>query len=288
MALGYTKRQIQYRLRGEWVSRGRGIYRHQAFDHSIRMDLFTLTLSGAGYISHRHAAQLHGLEPRLGRRPEVTSRSGLSLQYPGILIHESKQIETADVISIDDLPVSGVARTIMDVAAVEPAQWKVLALIDSARRKNLTSPADLHSCLHRHARRGRDGTVRFRDALKVVREDEPPAIGHLSRQVAELLCASGLPYPRFEERIYDTSGRFIAQVDSSWDRPYLQFYDGFAYHGGVRKQTNRDRNQRQRLRANSYVVDEFTYDQINRDPGFVVRASHEGYRRACSQEDRAS
>lgn len=287
-ALGFTTRQIDYRLGTQWEGVGRGVYRHRAFDHSLRAELFILTLSGAGYISHRHAARLHQLEPAIGSRPEVTTRASDGLRFRGLVIHESKQIATAGLTGIDGLPVSGVARTIMDVAAVETSQWQLLALIDSARRKKLTTPEELHQCLQTHARRGRDGTVRFRRALEVVRADEPPAIGHLSRQVAEMLHKSGLPYPRFEEQFYSKDGRFIAQVDTSWPCRYVQFYDGFSYHASVRRQTNRDKEQRQQLRQDGIVVDEFTYDQINKDPGFVIRASHFGYNHAMDLRRKAS
>ncbi len=276
-ALGLSERQIDHRISsGDWIVVRRGIYRHALFEVGPTMALWALTLNGNGYISHRYAARLHGLEPELRAAPELTVRSGTHVRFPDVRIHESTQVRTADLCTIDGLPVSGVERTIMDVAAVEHRRWWILALIDSALRKGLTDDAKLQACLKKHARRGRDGTVNFRNALLV--SGSTPAIGHQSRLVAELIAAEGLPYPFFEERVFDGDD-FIAQVDLSFRLPLLGFIDGYRHHK-ARKQINRDRWQRQRLRNMDFVVVEFTADQTRSRPGYVGRAVLESYREA--------
>lgn len=279
LTIGASVRQIDYRVqRGQWLPMRRGIYRHYLFEVSPRMGVFALTLGHNGYASHRYAARLHGLEPALDARPEVTVSRGTHLHFPGVRLHESTQTRTAELHEIDGLPVSGVERTIMDVAAVEPRIWWVLALIDSAKRKGLTDNARLGACLDSHARRGRDGTVRFREALRRLGDDTKPAIGHLSRLVAQLAMATGLPQPFFEERIYDGDD-FIAQADLSFEVPLLAFLDGYGPHSS-RRQVNRDRWQRQRLREIGFVVVEYTYDQAHRSPAYVSRSIRLSHRQA--------
>ena len=278
LALGMSDRQIGFRLASQrWVQLRRGVYGHSAFERSDDMRVQALILGGNGHVSHRHAAQLHGLDPVLKRKPEVTLRRGTHLEYGDIIVHESTQMDRADLDVISGFPVTGVERTIMDVAAVERRQWAVLALIDSAREQGKTTGERLHRCLELHARRGRDGTVRFREALKVARFDEPPAIGPFSRRVAAMLRSAGLPYPRMEEDIHDPVGVHVARADLSFDVPLLIFLDGFTYHGQRRKQTNRDRQQRQQLRSMGFNVLEFTWDQYRRDPGFVTSQSVRSY-----------
>jgi hypothetical protein len=272
VALGMSARQIGHRLgKHRWLTIRRGVYRHALFDISPEMEVWALTLSGRGYVSHRYAARLHGLEPELRADPEVTVKAGLHLHVTGVRVHESMQTRTAEICHIQGLPVSGVERTIMDVAALEYRQWWILALIDSARRLNLTDDARLNACLKRHARRGRDGTVNFRRALEVSGLSKTSAIGHLSRETAQLLAAEGLPYPFFEERIHDEQG-FVAQVDLSYVLPVVGFLDGFGPHKS-RTQMNRDRAQRQRLRNMGLCVFEFTADQVKRSPGYVKRST---------------
>ncbi len=272
LALGMSARQISHRLaKKRWTTVRRGVYRHALFHVSSDMEVWALTLSGRGYASHRFAARLHGLEPELRAVPEVTVKAGLHLHVAGVRVHESEQISTAGICHIRGLPVSGVERTIMDVAAVDYRQWWILALIDSAKRLNLTDDARLNACLKHHARRGRDGTVNFRRALEVSGNSQTSAIGHLSRETAQLLAAEGLPYAFFEERIYDEQG-FVAQVDLSFALPVVGFVDGFGPHKD-RMQMNRDRAQRQRLRNMGLCVFEFTADQVKRSPGYVKRSA---------------
>lgn len=278
-ARGMTERQIDYRIEtGRWIVVRRGVYRHPLFDVGPTMALWALTLGGNGFASHRFAARLHGLEPELQATPEMTVRSGSHIQFPRVRIHESRQVETADICMIGGLPVSGVERTIMDVAAVEHRRWWILALIDSARRKGLTDNARLKACLDRNARRGRDGTVNFRNALMHSSAETTPAIGHQSRLVAELLAADGLPYAFLEEQILD-GDEFIAQADLSYRLPVVGFIDGYRYHRG-RAQMNRDRWQRQRLRNMGLLVFEFTADQTASQPGYVRNSVLDIYRRA--------
>ena len=284
MQLGYSARQISLRVAAaEWMALRRGVYRHRAFDVGPEMAVFALTLANNGYASHRYAARLHGLEPELRAAPEVTVRRGTHLNvdpgFPKIRIHESTQTASAELVQINGLSVSGVARTIMDVAAVEPRLWWILALIDSAKRMGLVDVPALDSCLKRHARRGRDGTVRFREAIAVAATTGTPAIGHSSRVVAGMAANRGLPYPFLEEPVFDANGQHIAQTDLSFELPVVGILDGYGPHKS-RAQMNRDRSQRQRLRDMGLWVFEFTWDQITKSPGYVSSSVVTTYRQA--------
>ena len=242
------------------------------------MVIQSLVIGGHGFVSHRTAANIHGLDPQFRGITELTVKKGAHKEHPGVFIHESNQIHLADVTMVNNLPVSGVERSIMDVAAVVKETWKVLALIDSARIAGKTDLKKLHACLMRHARRGRNGTVHFRESLRRIRADEPPAIGPFSREVAEALYAAGLRYPSLETSINGLGGEFIAQVDLYWpERGLVLFLDGFTYHGARRDQTNRDRVQRERLRATGLTVLEITWDRWHHDPGDVLTSVHRTY-----------
>jgi hypothetical protein len=280
LAIGLSRRQIRYRLQtGRWLQLRRGVYRHGLFDESELMWVHALSIGGSGYASHRYAARLHGLEPYDRATPELTVRRR-SIQHvpPTIRIHESTQVDTADITTIDGLPVSGIERTIMDVAATERRQWAILAAIDSAVRQQKTDAFRLDHCLKLHARRGRDGTVRFRKALEQFNSSDAVPIGHASRRAAAIVHSSGVPRPSFEDRVY-VNGEFIAQTDLAWEVPLVGFIDGFTHHGSRRQQTTRDRHQRQTLRSSGLVVLEFTYDQLS-DPSFVVTTTRSAHREA--------
>ncbi len=278
---GLSSRQIQYRVNTEqWIRIRRGVYLNAAFPFAERAKLFALTIGGAGHASHRFAAGLFGLDPLLRSNPEVTTRNGLGLRFEGIHVHESKQLHTADLTFIDGLAVSGIERTIMDCCAVTPERWKILALIDSALAKGLTTPEKLLHCLKLHARRGRDGTVRFRAALEFLDQQRRAAIGPISQKAASAVVSAGLPKPRHEVRIFDLRGNFVAQVDSFWPNGYVHEYDGFTSHRSRRIATRKDIEKRARLRSLGLIVDEFTSEHVFFDTSFLIRTSTENYSKA--------
>lgn len=283
VALGMTQRQIRYRVqRNEWEPLRRGVYHHRLFDEDHLMWLHAVSLGGYGYASHRYAARLHQLEPYANAAPEATVRRSSFTRTPSIRLHESTQVATADLSTINGLPVSCVERTIMDVAAVEPRQWAILAAMDSAALAKKTTAARLAACLQQHARQGRDGTVRFRAAVDAFSDTGAVPIGHASRRCADLLTASGLPSPTFEDRVL-VAGQFVAQSDLGWDLPIVAFLDGFTYHAARRMQSNRDRRQRQILQRAGLVVLEFTNDQLVKSPGYVITTATAGFREAAAR-----
>ncbi len=276
-ALGMSRRQIRYRVQQkEWEPLRRGIYHHRLFDENELMWLHAVSLGGYGYASHRYAARLHQLEPYSNAVPEATVRRSSFTRTPSIRLHESTQVATANLGTINGLPVSSVERTIMDVAAVEHRQWAILAAMDSAALAQKTTAARLAACLRVHARQGRDGTVRFRAAVDAFSSSGAVPIGHASRRCSELLTASGFPSPTFEDRIF-VNGQFVAQTDLGWDVPIVAFLDGFTYHAARRAQSNKDRRQRQVLQRAGLVVVEFTNDQLVKSPGYVVATARTAF-----------
>ncbi len=276
LAAEMSRRQIQYRVKhGVWNELRAGVYLNALFDESDEMWMRALSLDDSGFISHRFGGSKHRLEPYDKAKPEMSIRRGRfpSVECP-ILLHETSQHHLADVVMIDGLPVSSVERTIMDIAAVERRQWAVLAAMDSAVLKEKATLESLNDCLKRHAKRGRNGTVRFRSALERFALPGARPIGHASRRAAALIRPNGLDYPTFEDRVY-VNGEFVAQADLGWPIPLLVFLDGFTHHASKRAQTSKDRKQRQILRSAGLVVLEFTNDQLS-NPGYIISTTRTG------------
>ena len=85
----------------------------------------------------------------------------------GVQFHESRQfdIAAAGAKVLDGLPVTGVARTILDSCSVVRSLPDRLDLFDEARRLKLVDWDDLWDCLVVHTGRGRKGIQRYRDVL---------------------------------------------------------------------------------------------------------------------------
>lgn len=79
-------------------------------------------------LSHRSAAHLHELR--------VTTRSGIDVivagrtarRHPGIELHRSANLTTDDLTEVHGIPVTTVARTLLDLAAVVPLRHTARAL----------------------------------------------------------------------------------------------------------------------------------------------------------------
>ena len=69
-------------------------------------------------LSHRSAADLHGLRRSDRSRIEVVVRGRTTRRHAGLHVHRSTTLTAADVTIIDGIPCTTVARTLLDLAAV--------------------------------------------------------------------------------------------------------------------------------------------------------------------------
>ena len=163
LGLGMTRRQVTERVRsGDWVPLARGVYRHAAVRPSWRATLVAAAAAFGAVVSHRSAAALHqiaGYGP--GPREMLVARGrarvvGRSL--PGVVLHETTQIDRIDLTLLDGIPCTGLARTVLDLAAVV-SRRRLESTIDAVIRDRMLEWPDLYGVLVRHSRRGRDETI---------------------------------------------------------------------------------------------------------------------------------
>jgi len=77
-----------------------------------------LACGPAAVLSHRAAAALWGLRPTPGRI-EVTVGT-TARRVPGLLVHRSRMLHAGDITYRDQIPVTSVARTLLDLAGAVP------------------------------------------------------------------------------------------------------------------------------------------------------------------------
>jgi predicted transcriptional regulator of viral defense system len=78
-----------------------------------------LALGPRALLSHREAAALHGLLSSGRSRTDVTV-PGRARQRQGIDVHATQALHVDDRASIDGIPVTSVARTLLDLAELVP------------------------------------------------------------------------------------------------------------------------------------------------------------------------
>ena len=136
--MGFTPKQIRTRLdRGQWTEIRRGVYVGGGAPPSWEQTVFAVTLAvGECWISHGSAAKLLGMRyaPQLDAI-EVVRPYGHHRNLEGVLAHRSRLLVPADVTRHKRIPVTSVARTIVECSGRLDVK-QTGQLIDDAKRND--------------------------------------------------------------------------------------------------------------------------------------------------------
>ena len=166
--------------------------------------------SGRGAVaSHRAALWLWGLSERF--EIEVSAPRLEKARPRRVTMHRSTDLVDGHIVRRRHIPVTTVARTLVDLGAVVP-QWDVDRAIDRALAARHVTLDDLLEMLGAVARRGRRGVGRLRKSL-AERQGVPDSV--LDAELERLLRRSGIEGVVFQYEIHDEAGRFVARVDAA-------------------------------------------------------------------------
>jgi predicted transcriptional regulator of viral defense system len=263
---GLTGKAVRgLRERGWLVPLHRGVY---AVGHRrLRREAYWLAAvlaSGPGSaLSHRDAAALHGLRPSNRATVDVTTADRGHADRPGITLHRAV-LDAADRTTLDAIPVTTVARTLVDLADTLAPDHLAKALSEAERLNVL----DLTALEQARARtRGRRGSADR--ALRAALAEHAHLGATLTRSSLEdafraLLRQAGLPAPRTNAALHGH------EVDALWpDQRLVAELDGYAFHHG-RRAFQDDRAKDAALAARGYLVVRFTHDDVVRRGGHVA------------------
>jgi len=263
LAAGVTSSMIETRIgSGLLVPRLRGVYAvgHDRLRREGHWLAAVLAVGPGAALSHRSAAALHGLRPAGGVRVDV-STSGRPRGQTGIAIHHTTVLE---VEKRDGVPVTPVARTLVDLAGVVPRDQLAKALREAERQQVLDVRA-IEAALGRVRNRPGPGHAAMRAAL----EDMRAKGTQLTRSALEdrflaLLDAHGLPRPLVNTWIESL------EVDAAWPAARLVVeLDGWAHHGD-RAAFQRDRDRANLLLEAGWRIARFTHDDVVRRPAEIA------------------
>ncbi|MGH2954184.1 MAG: hypothetical protein ACRDK9_09215 [Solirubrobacterales bacterium] len=139
---------------------------------------------------------------------------------PGIRIHRIGGIHADEVGTLDGVPLTSPARTIIDLAATRPAA-DLEQLVAEAYARKLTTSSEVAGLLARHP--GRPGVP----ALRALLEAGKPAFTHsvAERRLLSLIRKAELPLPRVNVWLHGY------KVDFLWPEQLLVVeVDGHAFH----------------------------------------------------------
>lgn len=274
---GLTAEMIERLVRdGQWVRVYRGVYRINGAPDTwpSRMMAVCFAAGPGAAISHRSAAALWGLDGFEPRRPvHVSVPASRRPRVPGAVVHRSTDLELAKVTTRQGIPVTGLARTVLDVAATECNPQVALRALDSVRRRPHHLPwRHLWQCLLLHARRGRPGISRFRAILER-RDGSEPTDVDFEALVLDLLIDAGLPVPTPRHRV----GRYRL------DLAYIPWKIGIeckskGWH--LNDQAfEEDAIRENSLQLQGWIIIQVTWARLRDNPGAVVAEVREALAR---------
>jgi hypothetical protein len=278
LASGVTPAMIETRLVGARLIRlHRGVY---AVGHrQLRREGFWLAavLACGPYavLSHRDAAALHAIRLTDRTRTDVTVPGRGRHGPPSVDLHRVTSLDARDVTAVNGIPVTTVARTLVDLGEVVPQQALAKALSEAERQGKL-DVTGIEAALGRTRGRHGPGTAAIKAALR-----EHAAHGatltrsELEDRFVALLDAHDLPRPATNAYVEGIEG------DAVWpDARLVVELDGWDAHK-TRRAFQRDREKGNALLAAGWTVMRFTYRDVVDRPGYVATSIAAQLSRAC-------
>jgi AbiEi antitoxin C-terminal domain len=279
LSAGATRQWVHRREREGYLVRiAPAAYRFTGSKRTWKMRASAAVLSARApaLVSHRSAAWLHGIDEHMPGIIDITvPRHRRPRSRPGVQFHESRVFDMAAETSQvrDWLPVTGVARTILDSCADLPGLPERLDLLDEARRLKLVDWDDLWECLVVHTGKGRPGLKRYRDLL-LTRDGTAPAGTKFARRVGLLLESAGLPTPVYEHPVQHADGTYY--LDLAYRSPRLVAIECVGRIGhDFERAFEDDPVRRNRLQLLGWIVIEVTWRRFVNAPESVIAECRE-------------
>lgn len=270
MEVGITSSVISRRVKsGSWSRPLPGVYLVAGAPATWQRAVSVAVLgSGAGAVaSHATSAHLWGLT----KRPRVIEVTTPQVWRPvrNHVIHRSTDLITEDVVEVDGIRTTSVARCLVDVS-IPWGEGMAARCLDEAERRKLTTARQVANVLHRVARRGRNGVGPMREVLTVRLGWSDITESQLEDEFLRILVAAGVELPEPQVRIVRRGGKLISRVDFVY-RPIslVIALDGEQFHSD-RMTFRNDRRQQNDLTLENNRVLRFTAWDVFAAPEYVV------------------
>lgn len=232
--LGLSERSVDRMIRrGELERIFKGVYRFTAAPDGFRQKVRAVTLWGGGRAaaSHRAAVVLHRLSGVGSDVIEVTLEANSSPPAPWVLVHHSSDLPPEHLRKVEGIPVTTVARTLVDLGKVVPRSI-VGRVLDDALRRRLVTLSEVSGVASALQRKGRRGPSVIR---RLVAERDPTILitrSELEARFLRLIRRAGVPEPTPQFPIVVAGERLTLDFAFPRHRVAIEC-DGYEYHSGV-------------------------------------------------------
>jgi len=218
-----------------------------------------LTCGPGALLSHVSAAWLWNLT-KTSPLPASVSTPLYRKRRPPLRLHEARSLAADDRALRDKIPVTSLARTLLDLAATVRFEW-LEKMVERAEDLGLLDLREVEDLLARTV--GHHGHGLLRKAIALYRPTSFTR-SSLERRFLELCLAAGLPQPRtnyveegFELDCYWPEFRFAVELDL------------FETHG-TRAAFERDRKRQEDLLLAGIGMTRVTGPRLEREPDEVI------------------
>ena len=264
---GMTPSSIKHRIRvGRWTVEMRSVYRLMDMTDTSDLVRAAIAVLPDSVVSHQTAAEMHRLHRVRTSVPTVTVHSRTTHSFPGVKVYRNHDLAPLHTEMCGGIPVTTLARTVIDLAAVLHIEHMRDIVTDLIAEKRLTVKM-LGRVFDDVACRGKPGTSSIRMILE--ERGTGPAVDAsvLERRGLAVLLSGGLPQPQLEFQMpWNLSRRFDASypewsIAIEWDsRRWHMRADAF----------ERDRARDRSALLHGWSVYRFTWDDVKNRPDMIV------------------
>jgi very-short-patch-repair endonuclease len=267
LAIGIPPRALdRYRAQDLLIPIYPGVYAlgHRVLHPRGHFMAAVLACGAGALLSHKSAGSLWGLLATAQAKVDVTIPGTSRDPYPGIRRHRTRHLDPEDIAVVDGIPITSLARTIVDLASVLRPQ-RCLEVIEEADRLEILDFAGLQRAIDR-----RPNVKGVAHVGHIIREytEAPDIKSQLERDFLALITKAGLPKPQLNTKVAGLT------VDVYWPRWRLVVeLDSRAYHLNPRQFEN-DRLRDAKVQRLDLRVLRVTRRRLRTDPAAIIEDIH--------------
>ena len=264
LALGFNAREIEHRVRrGRLHLVMRGVYAvgWPELTQEGRWMAAVLACGEGAMLSHRSAAALWKIGIERSGEIDVSVCRRTRLRRPAIRVRSRDGLSENDIVSLHGIPVTGIVRTLVDIAA-EISPTAIERAVNEADKLGLVDPESLRAALEDYE--GESG-VR---PLRAILDARTFRLSDSDLEIAfrPIAAAAGLLLPLTKQMVNGF------EVDFYWpDLGLIIETDGLRYHRTAAAQARDARRDRTHTLAGMTPL-RFTHYEVKYEAAKVLRA----------------
>lgn len=272
-ALGIESSAVRRRVADGRLKRvHRGVYAVGPLDRKGYWMAAVLACGEGALLSHRNAAALWNLRQCNRTAIDVVVPGARRRRRPRIAVHSAGEIHPDDRAEVDGIAVTSVARTLLDLAEVVPAE-PLRRAYEAAERHGLLDMHQVHELIARS--NGRRGLPALLALLDYDPREAVESKSDLESRFLDLVREAGLPLPQLNVLVEG----FL--VDAYWPQARLVVELQSWEHHGHRSAFERDNAKLARLQVAGYYVLPLTDRQLRFEDEWVAASVREALERAA-------